>query len=320
MRLVTFRGIEGGDRVGALIGDSEVLDLTTANDGDPSFANMLAFIEGGEAILERAQAQIEALSAHALLARSTVRLRPPIPLPPRMRGTSLDAKHLSQGRDGMVRLLAADGEDGEEAVAKAEKIFGPIPKPGWFETPIYYSLDQYCISGPDDHVTWPSYSQWIDYELEIAAIIGRRGRDIAVEDAGQYIFGYTILNDLSARDAQHIAMATGLSITAKGKDFEGSNAMGPCIVTSDEIKHGDMQAVLRVNGEEWGRGTPAGRHWTFEDAISYMSQAAYLFPGEILSSSTVAGCCGMEQARMGARGDCVELEVTGIGILTTYID
>jgi 2-keto-4-pentenoate hydratase/2-oxohepta-3-ene-1,7-dioic acid hydratase in catechol pathway len=169
-------------------------------------------------------------------------------------------------------------------------------------------------------VRWPAYSNWIDYELEIAAVIGRRGRDIRKEEADQYIFGYTIMNDLSARDAQQLATATGLSITAKGKDFTGSYPLGPCIVTKDELDVANLQTVLRVNDEEWGRGSTSGRHWTFNDGIAYASQDCDLIPGEILTSATVPNCAGYELARKGRRGDCVEVEVAGIGVLRTWID
>jgi len=316
MRLVTFRTVEGGEAVGALLGEQQVLDLTRASGGAAEFRSMIDLIAAGDKALDAARRLVHARLAPAILDLATVRLLAPIPRPPRMRAFSLDPRHLAQAKVGFQKLLAPEG-----SYLQAGRDY-PLPaaEPGYFATPVYWFMDHYCVSGPDDHVKWPAYSDWVDYELEIAAVIGNHGRDIGKAAAGNYIFGYTILNDLSARDAQLTATATGLSITAKGKDFAGSYALGPCIVTKDEVKHGDMHAILRVNGEEWARGTPAGRHWTFEDGIAYASQAAELVPGEIFSSATVANCCGLEVARKGMRGDCVELEVEEIGVLRTWID
>ena len=155
----------------------------------------------------------------------------------------------------------------------------------------------------------------IDYELELACVIGAGGRDISREDAASHIFGFTIFNDASARDAQMAEMA-GQVGPAKGKDFDTGNVFGPWIVTREEL--GDpysLEMVARVNGEEWSRGSSASMHHRFEDLIAFVSRAETLHPGEILGSGTVGSGCGLEQGRFLSSGDVVELEIEGIGTL-----
>lgn len=319
MKLITYRNESSEDRIGVVVGE-RVLDLRANAEHDTSmFASMLDLIEAGDSGLQTARELAASAQANAWIDLANVQLRPPIPLPPRMRAMSCDPLHLQQARAGRTRIIAADAGQSEEQIREAVAALEQFPAQGWYETPIYWFIDRHCVSGPGEVVTWPTYSTWIDYELELGAVIGRRARDLTKEDATACIFGYTIVNDLSARDAQFQATKTGLSITAKGKDFEGSYPMGPCIVTADEFDPSKVTAILRVNGEVWGRGTTAGRHWTFEDGLVYASQHANLIPGEILTSATIGNCAGMEMARRGKRGDVVELEVQGIGTLRTTI-
>jgi 2-keto-4-pentenoate hydratase/2-oxohepta-3-ene-1,7-dioic acid hydratase in catechol pathway len=159
----------------------------------------------------------------------------------------------------------------------------------------------------------------MDYELEIAAVIGRKGRDIAQSDANNYIFGYTIFNDFSARDAQAREMSGPLG-PAKGKDFDGANILGPCIVTPDEI--GDLYnltMIARVNGEEWSRGNTGTIHWRFDQIIAFLSDSETLYPGEVLGSGTVGNGCGLESLRFLKHGDEVELEIENIGVIRNRV-
>jgi 2-keto-4-pentenoate hydratase/2-oxohepta-3-ene-1,7-dioic acid hydratase in catechol pathway len=159
---------------------------------------------------------------------------------------------------------------------------------GWLVTPGYYLPDVTTIAGSDETVAWPAYSNWIDYELELVAVIGKRGKDISRERAADHIFGYTILNDLSAREAQLKAMATGAG-PGKGKDFDKSNPLGPCIVTVDEIPEPyALEVRIFVNGEQWSSGTTAGPQWRFADCISHASQAQTIVAGELISTGCVA--------------------------------
>ena len=185
--------------------------------------------------------------------------------------------------------------------------------------PIYYKCNRFAVAGVDDEFQWPSYSKLLDFELEFGCYISKRGKDIAREQARSFIFGYTIFNDISARDAQGREMG-GMLGPAKGKDFDTANVMGPCLVTADELGDPyDLNMIARVNGEEWGRGNTRDMHWQFEDVIAHVSQSETLYPGEFLGSGTVGNGSGLEQLRYLKPGDVVELEVDGIGTLRTQV-
>jgi 2-keto-4-pentenoate hydratase/2-oxohepta-3-ene-1,7-dioic acid hydratase in catechol pathway len=193
----------------------------------------------------------------------------------------------------------------------------PIPKE-WYDVPAYYKGLPDTVIGPDEEIPWPSYTERLDHELELATIIGRRGRDIAKEDALSYVFGYTIWNDVSARDVQTRELPIGMG-PAKAKDWDGSNVLGPCIVTADELDPSNVYMRVRVNGEVWGEDTSAHMHHTFADLIWYASQAQTLYPGDVFGSGTAAGGSGLELDRQLKEGDVVEMEIEGIGILRNRI-
>jgi 2-keto-4-pentenoate hydratase/2-oxohepta-3-ene-1,7-dioic acid hydratase in catechol pathway len=152
--------------------------------------------------------------------------------------------------------------------------------------------------------------------LITAAIIGRKGKDIAKENALSYIFGYTIWNDVSARDVQTRELPIGMG---PAKDWDGSNVLGPCIMTADELDPSNVHMRVRVNGEVWGEDTTAHMHHTFADLIWYASQAQTLYPGDVFGSGTAAGGSGLELDRQLKEGDVVEMEIEGIGILRNRI-
>lgn len=175
-----------------------------------------------------------------------------------------------------------------------------------------------AVIGTEQDIVWPRYANFLDYELEFAAVIGRRGGDIPRERAREHIFGYTIFNDVSARDYQMKEMSGSLG-PAKGKDFDTANVLGPCIVTADEIDPYAQTMVARINGEEWSRGSSSTMKHRFEDCIAHVSQCETLWPGEILGSGTVGGGSGMELGRMLSPGDLIELELGDIGVLRNRI-
>jgi 2-keto-4-pentenoate hydratase/2-oxohepta-3-ene-1,7-dioic acid hydratase in catechol pathway len=197
------------------------------------------------------------------------------------------------------------------------KLGREIP-PEWYEVPAYYKGLPDTVIGPGDEVPWPAYTDRLDHELELAAVIGATCRDVAREDAAGVVFGYTIWNDYSARDVQRREVPVGLG-PGKTKDWDGSNVLGPCIVTPDEFDAGDARMRVRVNGELWGEDTSAHMHHSFADMIAYASMSLTLHPGEVLGSGTAAGGSGLELDRWLAPGDVVELEVEGIGVLRNTI-
>ena len=189
----------------------------------------------------------------------------------------------------------------------------------WYDQPIYYKANRFSVVGPEADVRWPSYAQLLDYELELACVLGKGGVDISVEEAQAHIFGFTIFNDVSARDTQAKEMEGQLG-PAKGKDFDTGNVFGPWIVTADELGDPyDLVMVARVNSEEWSRGRSATMHYRFDDLIAYVSRSETLHPGEVLGSGTVGGGCGLELGRFLQPGDVVELEVERIGVLRNRI-
>jgi 2-keto-4-pentenoate hydratase/2-oxohepta-3-ene-1,7-dioic acid hydratase in catechol pathway len=193
----------------------------------------------------------------------------------------------------------------------------PIPDE-WYEVPAYYKGMPDTVIGPEEEIPWPSYTDRLDHELELGAVIGRRGKDVPAAEADDYIFGYTIWNDVSARDVQTRELPIGMG-PAKAKDWDGSNVLGPCLVTADELDADRLSMRVRVNGELWGEDTSAGMHHRFADMIAYASQAQTLYPGELFGSGTATGGSGLELDRELRPGDVVELEVEGIGRLRNRI-
>lgn len=197
------------------------------------------------------------------------------------------------------------------------KLGRPIPEE-WYEIPVYYKGMPDTVIGPEDTIPWPSYTDQLDHELELAAIIGKPGRDIAAANALDHVFGWTLWNDLSARDVQSRELRVALG-PGKGKDWDGSNVLGPCIVTADELDGTNVALEVRVNGERWGGDTTANMHHSFADLIAYASMDQVLHPGEVLGSGTATGGSGIEFDRWLHPGDVIELEAEGIGILRNRI-
>lgn len=325
MRLVTFSAGRGRPRAGVLIdGDRVIVDLQAAQrarHGRPSrnLATVLAIAEGGERALDLARGLAADAPEAALVPREATRLHAPIPEPPQMRDFLCFEKHLVQAFRAARSLRASRTPDPQAALAEMEaKGILAIPQT-WYERPIYYHPSRFSVCGHDDDVPWPSYSSALDYECEFGCYIGHLGKDIPRERASEHIFGYTIFNDFSARDEQTLEMPGQLG-PGKGKDFDNANAMGPCLVTADEIPDPYALAMqVRVNGETRGRGSSRDMRWTFEDCIAHVSRSETLRPGEFFGSGTMGDGCGLEHMRFLAPGDVVELEVERIGVLRNRV-
>jgi 2-keto-4-pentenoate hydratase/2-oxohepta-3-ene-1,7-dioic acid hydratase in catechol pathway len=313
-------------RVGAIHG-SGIVDLNMAHvrllaDADEAQPyrlaqaqvppTMLEFLEGGPSTMSAARHALEHVSRGGDLQGpqgetifytagesagriSGVRLLAPIPNPPSLRDFIAFEDHIA---------------------ATSKKRGQPIP-PEWYKAPVYYKGNHRTIIGPDENLPWPLETTKLDYELELACVIGRRGQDVAEQAAPAYIAGYTIMNDFSARDVQFQEMACRLG-PAKGKDF--GTAIGPCLVTPDEIP--DLNALVmiaRVNGEIWSQGRFGTIHWSFPQMIAHVSRGETIYPGDLFGSGTVGGGCGLELDRYLKPGDIVELEIQPIGILRNRV-
>ena len=195
---------------------------------------------------------------------------------------------------------------------------GPIPEV-FLRQPLYYKGNRFSCVGPDAVIEWPRYSTVIDFEAEIAAYIGKPGVDISEEGAPAHIFGYSVFNDFSARDAQMAEMQGPLG-PAKGKDFATGNALGPWIVTADEVPDPYALAItVRVNGEVWTEGTLASAYHRFPAMLAFVSRDEPLVPGELLGSGTMDNGCGLELGRYLTWGDLIEIEVETLGTLRNRI-
>ncbi len=323
MRLVTFLA-SGVARIGALEdGDRRIVDFAAALNGDagPAFASMQSLIEAGPAALDRARDMVADArrSGRGMIDAAAVRLLAPLPVPAQIRDFMCFEKHLIQAFGRLRKVRAAAAPDPEKALREMEEqgIYA-VPKI-WYERPSFYRPSCLDVCGTDQDVAWPAYSHKIDYELEFACVIGTPGRDIRKEKARENIFGYTIFNDLSARDEQSLEMLSTLG-PGKGKDFDNSNPLGPCIVTADEIPDPyALDMIVRVNGEERGRGNSREMHWKYEDCIAFVARAETVHAGELFCSGTVGNGSGLETGRFLEPGDVVELEVEKIGVLRNRI-
>jgi 2-keto-4-pentenoate hydratase/2-oxohepta-3-ene-1,7-dioic acid hydratase in catechol pathway len=216
----------------------------------------------------------------------------------------------------------------EQHVKTSNENRGRDVPPEWYNLPVFYFSNTSELFGHDEDVTCPAYTEKLDFELEVAAVIGKAGRNIKPEEAEDYIFGYMIFNDWSARDVQAREMSVGLG-PAKGKDF--AQSFGPYLVTPDELadKHAgrpgvyDLAMIARINGKEVSRGNWKDIHWSFGDMLARASDSVTLQPGDVIGSGTVGTGCLHELTRAKGpwlqSGDVVELEIERLGVLRNKI-
>ena len=290
MRLVTY-ALSGERRLGALVGDA-VVDVPELV-GDEGFpTTMEALVAAGPVALAAADKALSRAdpAEHALG----------------------DAPLLVPILPGSIRDFLAFEDHVKAGSARRNE---PVPE-AWYEMPIYYKGNHRSVYGPDEEVPYPSFTQELDYELEVACILGGRGRDLDAEAASHLVFGYTLMNDWSARDIQRKEMAVRLG-PAKGKDF--ATSLGPCIVTADEIDPSTVKLTARVNGEVWSEGSLGDAHWTFPQMIAHVSTGEDVWPGDLYGSGTFGGGCGLDLGKFLEPGATVELEATGIGVLRSTV-
>jgi fumarylacetoacetate (FAA) hydrolase len=267
------------------------------------FPSLMDLIQAGDAGLER----VRKLKDKSRVPLNEVRLHSPISRPTTLRDAYAFESHVK----------TANANRGRE-----------VPEE-WYKVPIFYFTNPNNIYGPEDEIPYPSYTKELDYELEIAVVVGKPGRDIRPEDAPGHIFGYTIFNDWSARDIQREEMKVGLG-PAKGKDFASS--LGPCIITSEELADKtvgrpgvyDLEMQGRVNGLGRSHGNFKDIFWSFGEILARASEAVTLLPGDVIGSGTVGTGCLLELTKANGpwlrKGDIVELEIERIGILRNKIE
>ncbi|MGN6429691.1 MAG: fumarylacetoacetate hydrolase family protein [Gaiellaceae bacterium] len=224
---------------------------------------------------------------HDEYALEDVRLLAPVPRPPSVRDAYAFEEHVRN-----ARAVTGRGE----------------VQPEWYEVPVFYFSNPAAIYGPDEEIPYPTGSEQLDYELEVAVVIGVEGA----------IGGFTIMNDWSARDLQRQEMKVGLG-PAKGKDF--ATSLGPVVVTPDELGDLRLEMVARVNGEERSRGNLGDMYHSWEAILERAGANTQLAPGDVIGSGTVGTGCILEHGdnRWLQPGDVVELEVQGIGVLRNVV-
>src|SRR5689334_6902442 len=224
---------------------------------------------------------------HAEFPLDEVRLLAPVQHPPSVRDFYAFEAHVKNAR-------AVTGR-GEIA-------------PEWYEIPAFYFSNPAAIYGPGDEIPYPEGTEKLDYELEVAAVIG----------ADEAIAGFTVMNDWSARDLQRQEMKVGLG-PAKGKDF--ATSLGPVVITPDELGDLRLEMVARVNGEERSRGNLGDMYHSWDSILAHARENTTLVPGDVIGSGTVGTGCILEHGdgRWLEPGDEVELEVEGIGVLRNVV-
>ncbi len=317
MKLISYK-TEDREHLGLFI-NGHIYNLNSCDKLIPD--NMNEFLSGGEELMERAKNVNEEIKSGKQKAKEEIffEVLAPVPHPSSCRDAYAFRQHVASARKNR----------------KVEMI------PEFDQYPIFYFTNHNTIQGMGDIECMPDHFEKLDFELEAAIVIGRKGRNIRASDADSYIAGYMIMNDLSARTLQMEEMLLNLG-PAKGKDF--STVIGPWLVTPDELEPYKTQAKpghtgnayalemkCWVNGKKVSSGSMADMDWTFAEIIERCSYGVDLLPGDVIGSGTVGTGCFLELNGTGLLndpgyksqwlqpGDIVEMEITGLGRLTNTI-
>ena len=304
MRWCSFTTPTGGAaRLGALVardGADRVLDVgawARSRSADAP-ADLVDLVEASAGTQERVTDLVRSAPEDAAgwVRPADVRLLAPLRAPNSLRDFLAFRDHVERG-------AARRGSEVPEA---------------WDRIPVYYKGNRRSIAGPGDVVRWPSYTEKMDYECEVAAVVGRGGRDLDAEQAEAHVFGYTVMDDWSARDVQRDEMSCWLG-PAKAKDF--CTSLGPVVVTPDEWSpEDDHRMEVLVDGEVWSTGSTAGRRWTFGEMLAWVSRDEDLWPTDVVGSGTFGGGCGLDLDRWLPDSCEVELRVEGLGSLVNRVE
>lgn len=317
MKLVSYK-TEDRDHLGVFI-NGHIFNLNSCDKLIPD--TMKEFLEGGIEFMDRAKKVNEDIFSGRITARQEVFFEMLAPVP-----------HPASCRDGYAF---------RQHVASARRNRKVDMIPEFDQYPIFYFTNHNAVQGPGDVICMPDHFQKLDFELEISVVIGKSGRNIKAIEADEYIAGYMIMNDLSARTLQMEEMLLNLG-PAKGKDF--STVIGPWLVTPDELEkykvaakpghtgnNYDLKMKCLVNGIEVSSGSAADMDWTFAEIIERCAYGVDILPGDVIGSGTVGTGCFLElngtgllhdpnyKAQWLQPGDIVEMEITGLGVLTNTI-
>lgn len=317
MKLVSYK-TEDREHLG-LFFNGHIYNLNSLNHVIPD--NMNDFLWGGDALMEAAHRVHEDLKSGKEEGKEEVFYELLAPVP-----------HPTSCRDGYAFRQHV-------AAARRNRRVEMIPE--FDQYPIFYFTNHNAVQGPGDIRCMPDHFEKLDFELEVAVVLNKKGRNIKAAEADQYIAGYLIMNDMSARTLQMEEMKLNLG-PAKGKDF--STVIGPWLVTPDELepykvpaKAGHVGNNYRldmkcwVNGKEVSHGNMESMDWTFAEIIERCAYGADVLPGDVIGSGTVGTGCFLElngtglfndpnyQVQWLQPGDVVEMEITGLGRLSNTI-
>lgn len=322
MRFLSF-GTGTAIRPGLVLDQAQALDLRRAMElvgGEGRFDSILELVRGGQRALDAVAALLANPPDEARLELSGLALKAPLPIPEQIRDFANYEGHCLKAMQASMRLRAAGAPDPEAALERLRASGGCRLPPVWYELPLYYKGNRFAANGHEGEVVRPPFARNLDYEMELAAVIGAQGKDIPAAKAQEHIFGYTIFNDFSARDVQARWEGQFRMGPAKAKDFDGGNCFGPWIVTRDELPDPySLEMVVRVNGEERGRACSGGAQHSFERCIEQVSRSETIHPGEIFGLGTPENGCGFESLNWLDDGDLVEIEIEGIGALRNRV-
>lgn len=317
MKLVSYK-TEEVEHLGVFV-NGHIYNLNSCNKLIPD--NMNEFLQGGDPLMERAKQINEDIINGALKPKEEVfyQILAPVPHPTSCRDGYAFRQHVAAARRNRKVDMIAEFD----------------------QYPIFYFTNHNAIQGPGEIECMPDHFQKLDFELEVAVVIGKKGRNIKAAEADDYIAGYMIMNDMSARTLQMEEMLLNLG-PAKGKDF--STVIGPWLVTPDELEQYkvapkanhvgntyNLKMTCRVNGIEVSAGNMADMDWTFAEIIERCAYGVDILPGDVIGSGTVGTGCFLELNGTGLlndpnykvqwlqEGDDVEMEITGLGSLTNII-
>jgi len=316
MKLVSYK-TEGNEHLGVYV-KGHIYNLNTCDKNIPD--NMRDFLSGEAPMMKRAQLVYDKIMNGAVFKEEIFyELIAPVPHPTSCRDGYAFRQHVAAARRNR----------------RVEMI------PGFDQYPVFYFTNHNAIQGPGEIKCMPDHFDKLDFELEVAVVIGKKGRNIKASEADEYIAGFTIMNDLSARTLQMEEMKLNLG-PAKGKDF--STVIGPWLVTPDELKqylvpvkenhtgnNYDLQMACKVNGIRVSEGNMKDMNWTFAEIIERCAYGADILPGDVIGSGTVGTGCFLELNGTGKLNDenykeqwlqpndTIDMEITGLGILSNII-
>lgn len=317
MKLVSYQ-TENTQHLG-VFANGHIFNLHSCDKLIPDEMN--AFLKGGEELMERAKKINQAILSGELSPKEEVfyQLLAPVPYPTSCRDGYAFRQHVAAARRNRKVDMIAEFD----------------------QYPIFYFTNHNAIQGPGEIACMPDHFQKLDFELEVAVVIGKKGRNIKADEADAHIAGYMIMNDMSARTLQMEEMLLNLG-PAKGKDF--STVIGPWLVTPDELEpyrvdakpnhvgnSYNLKMTCKVNGTTVSTGNMADMDWTFAEIIERCAYGVDILPGDVIGSGTVGTGCFLElngtgllnnpnyQPQWLQPNDVVEMEITGLGILTNII-